>query len=72
MAKGKVKRPDQCQLVKGMAHFNLGQYKSARTAFKEAAKDKRSRKYAEQWMKYMENEINRQEELKKDLDVAAL
>ncbi len=67
LQKGGVKRKDQCHLVKGMAHFNLGEYKSARTEFNAAAKDKRSRKYAEQWIKYMENEINRQEELKKDL-----
>ena len=72
LAKGGVKRPDTCLLVKGMAHFNLGEYKSARSAFQQAAKDKRSKKYAEQWIKYMDNEIARQEELKKDMDLAAL
>ncbi len=72
LARGKVKRPDQCHLVKGMAHFNLSQYDSARKAFREAAKDKRSKEYADQWMKYMNNEIARQKELEKDIDVASL
>jgi len=66
LAKGGVKRPDQCRLVLGMALFNLNEYDAARKAFKEAAKDDRSKKYAQQWIKYMENEIKRQEELSKD------
>ena len=33
LSKGGVKRPDQCHLVKGMAHFNLKQYSAARKAF---------------------------------------
>ena len=73
LSKGGVKRPDQCQLVLGMALFNLNRYDEARKAFEVAAKDKRSRKYAEQWMKYMKSEIARQEELKKGMsDLAAL
>ncbi len=72
LARGGVKRPDQCHLVKGMAHFNLDQYDSARSAFREAAKDERSKEYADQWMKYMNNEIARQKELEKDIDVASL
>ncbi len=63
LKKGGVKRPDTAQLVKGMAHFNLKQYKSARTAFKAAAKDKRSKKYAEQWIKFMDKELARQKSL---------
>jgi tetratricopeptide (TPR) repeat protein len=66
LAKGGVKRPDQCRLVLGMALFNLNEYDEARKAFKEAAKDDRSKKYAQQWIKYMDNEIKRQEELRKD------
>ena len=72
LARGKVKRPDQCELVKGMAHFNLSQYDSARKAFRAAAKDERSKEYADQWLKYMANEIKRQQELEKDIDVASL
>jgi tetratricopeptide (TPR) repeat protein len=72
LAKGGVKRSDQCQLVLGMAYFNLGQYDSARTAFQQAAKDDRTEKYAKQWMSYMANEIQRQQELEKDVDVSKL
>lgn len=67
LSKGKLKRVDQCQLVLGMAQFNLGQYAAARQSFQAAAKDERSRKYAQQWMQYMDNEIKRQQELEKDL-----
>ena len=66
LKKGGVKRPDTAYLVKGMAHFNLKQYKSARTAFNRAKKeDERSKKYAEQWLGFMERELKRQEELQK-------
>ena len=57
---------DNCQLVLGMAYFNLDKYDSARKAFKEAAKDERSEKYAKQWMQYMDNEIERQKRLEEE------
>ena len=63
LKKGGVKRADTAYLVKGMAHFNLKQYKSARSAFNNAAKDKRSKKYAEQWIKFMDRELARQKSL---------
>ncbi len=66
LAKGGVKRPDQAQLVLGMAHFNLGEYSSARKVFREAAKDTRSQKYAQQWLKYIQSEQERQEQLSKE------
>ena len=71
LAKGGVKRADQCQLVKGMAHFNLKQYGEARKAFKAAGRDQRSAKYADQWIKYMDNEIDRQKKLEQGVDVAS-
>jgi tetratricopeptide (TPR) repeat protein len=67
LKRGGVKRPDSCQLVLGMAYFNTKNYKGARKAFKAAAKDKRSRKYADQWVKYMDNEIDRQKKLQEDV-----
>lgn len=67
LKRGGVKRPDNCRLILGMAYFNTKQYKSAGKAFKEAAKDKRSKKYADQWVKYMNNEIERQKKLEEDL-----
>ena len=63
LKKGGIKRTDNAYLVKGMAHFNLKQYKSARSAFIKAGKDKRSKQYADQWIKFMDNEIARQKSL---------
>jgi tetratricopeptide (TPR) repeat protein len=67
LKRGGVKRPDSCQLVLGMAYFNTKNYAGARKAFKAAAKDKRSKKYADQWVKYMNNEISRQKKLQEDV-----
>lgn len=63
LKKGGVKRADTAHLVKGMAHFNLKQYKSARSEFIKAAKDKRSKGYADQWIKFMDKELARQKSL---------
>jgi len=67
LAKGGVKRPDSARLVMGMAHFNLGDYGSAKKAFREAAKDERSEKYARQWISYISSEEERQREMAKDI-----
>lgn len=64
LKKGGVKRADTAQLVKGMAHFNLKQYKSAKTAFEKAKKDKRTEKYATQWLQHMASVKAREESLK--------
>ncbi len=58
--RGGLRRPDNCQLALGMAAFNTGQYQKAERAFRSAARDKRSRKYADQWISYMRNELERQ------------
>lgn len=63
LSKGGVKRPDQANLVLGMAHFNLKQYKSALSAFQKAKSDKRSAAFADQWINYMNKEIERQKSL---------
>ena len=67
LSKGGVKRPDSARLVLGMAHFNLGDYNSAKKAFREAAKDERSEKYARQWIRYIASEEERQREMAKDI-----
>ena len=67
LKRGGVKRPDNCQLVLGMAYFNLQKYQDARKAFNEAKKDERSEKYAKQWLSYMQNEIDRQRTLEEDV-----
>ena len=63
LSRGGVKRPDNARLVLGMAYFNMKEYSKAREAFKAAARDKRSAKYADQWIKYMDSELERQRSL---------
>jgi tetratricopeptide (TPR) repeat protein len=61
--RGGVKRPDTARLVLGMAYFNDKKYDKAREAFKAAGRDERSAKYAEQWIKYLDTELDRQAKL---------
>lgn len=61
--KGGVKRPDQLNIVVGMANFNTGKLQSALSAFKKASKDQRSSKAAGQWIAYVESEIKRKKQL---------
>tara|TARA_R110002110_G_scaffold205066_7_gene416915 strand:- start:39063 stop:40400 length:1338 start_codon:yes stop_codon:yes gene_type:complete len=63
LSRGGVKRPDTARLVLGMAYFNDKQYAKAREAFKAAARDERSAKYADQWINYMESELERQKSI---------
>ena len=67
LSRGGVKRPDTARLVLGMAYFNDRQYSNARKAFKAARKDERSEKYADQWLKYLDSELDRQRKLKDDI-----
>ena len=67
LSRGGVKRPDTARLVLGMAYFNDKQYSKARSAFTAARKDDRSEKYASQWLKYLNSELDRQKKLKEDI-----
>jgi hypothetical protein len=67
LSRGGVKRSDTARLVLGMAYFNDKQYSNARKAFEAAGKDKRSVKYANQWLKYLNSELDRQKKLKEDM-----
>jgi tetratricopeptide (TPR) repeat protein len=62
-----VKREDTANLALGMAAFNAKKYSKARKAFNLAAKDKRSVKHAQSWLKYMANELERQQKLKEGM-----
>lgn len=63
LERGGVKRPDTARLVLGMAYFNEKQYSKARDAFRAAGRDERSKKYANQWIAYMNSELDRQKKL---------
>ena len=64
LARGGVKRPDTARLVLGMSYFNDKQYDKAREAFKAAGRDERSAKYSQQWLQYLESELDRQAKLR--------
>lgn len=62
--KGGVKRMGDLYIVKGMAEFYQNKYKSAKESFKKAGnEDKKSKKAADQWIKYVESEMKRKEKL---------
>lgn len=65
--KGKLKRADVAYIHLGMALFELKRFNSSMKAFTEAAKDKRSRKSASQWRKYVESERDREKQLEDSL-----
>jgi tetratricopeptide (TPR) repeat protein len=65
--KGGVKRPDSNYLVMGNALINLNCFKDAIFAFKNSlkkAKDKKSKKYPRQWIKFAESEGSRLQKLR--------
>lgn len=66
LERGGVKRPDNARLVLGMAYFNTKQYAKAKEAFRAAGRDERSKKYADQWMSYLNSELDRQKKLAED------
>ena len=63
LKRGKIKRKDQLYITLGMANANQKRYKSAIKHFKEAAKDPRSKKFATGWIKYCQNELERERKL---------
>ncbi|MFT4564720.1 MAG: tetratricopeptide (TPR) repeat protein [Gammaproteobacteria bacterium] len=61
--KGGVRRADVAHIMLGMALFNQRKLTAARRAFTVAARDKRSRKAANQWIAYVDSESNRDDAL---------
>jgi tetratricopeptide (TPR) repeat protein len=53
---GNIKRPDQANFTVAQAELELKRYDEAIKFFKEAGKDKRSSKIAEQWVRFAERE----------------
>ncbi len=65
--KGGIKRRGQAYIMKGLAEFELQRFNSSLTSFREAAKDKQSRKTAETWLHYVSTEMKRKAELERSL-----
>lgn len=63
IARGDLRRPDQARVMLGLSLFELDRLDAAREAFREASKDERSRKTAEQWIEFIAAEVRRREAL---------
>ena len=63
--KGKLKKISQAHLTLGQAHFELENFEEAKKQFRMAArdKDKKTKKTANSWIKYTENEETRAKNL---------
>lgn len=64
---GGLKRIDTANIMYGMALFNQKKLEQARRAFQAAGKDKRSKRAAAQWIKYVDSEIRRRDTLDQKL-----
>ncbi len=64
---GDLKRQDTANIMYGMALFNQKKLSLARKAFQAASKDKRSKRAAQQWVKYVDSEIRRRDTLEQKL-----
>jgi len=67
LATGNLKRKDTANIMYGMALFNQKKLEQAKRAFAAASKDKRSRRAAQQWIKYADSEIRRRDTLEQKL-----
>ncbi len=64
---GDLKRADTANIMYGMALFNQKKLEQSRRVFVSARKDKRSRRAANQWIKYVDSEIRRRDTLEQKL-----
>jgi tetratricopeptide (TPR) repeat protein len=67
LASGNLKRKDTANIMYGMALFNQKKLEQAKRAFAAASKDKRSKRAAQQWIKYADSEIRRRDTLEQKL-----
>jgi len=67
LAVGNVKRKDTANIMYGMALFNQKKLEQARKAFQAAGQDNRSKRAADQWIKYVDSEIQRRDTLDQKL-----
>ncbi|HEY5774724.1 MAG TPA: tetratricopeptide repeat protein, partial [Xanthomonadales bacterium] len=67
LAAGDLKRKDTANIMYGMALFNQKKLEQARRAFQAAGQDNRSKRAADQWIKYVDSEILRRDTLEQKL-----
>ena len=64
LRKGGLKSPDNAQISLGMCLYNLRQYEDARTAFRAAARVDKSRRVANQWIRVIDAEVERNRQIR--------
>jgi len=67
ISKGGLKKTGNAYLTKGMCEFDSKKLASAKNSFANAAKYSDTKKYARQWMQFVENEQSRLAKLNKSL-----
>jgi tetratricopeptide (TPR) repeat protein len=68
--KGGLKNPDNAQISLGMCLYNLRRYNDAKTAFRAAAKVPRSQRTANQWIRVIDAELERNRQIQLAEDAA--
>ncbi len=63
LSKGDLRRADQGNMILGACLFELEEYGQARTAFRAAEEDSRSRTAAQSWIQYVNAEEERERQL---------
>ena len=64
LRKGGIKSPDNAHISLGMCLYNQKKYRDAIKAFREAGKTPRSRRVSTQWVKVIESDIERNEQIR--------
>ena len=64
---GGIKRMDTANIMYGMALFNQKKLEQARRVFQTASRDNRSKRAAQQWIRYVDSEIRRRDTLEQKL-----
>ncbi len=62
--KGGLRYPENAHISLGMCLYNLRQYSDAKTAFRQAAKVQKSRRVANQWLRVIDAEIERNRQIR--------
>ena len=62
--KGGIKSPDNAQISLGMCLYNQRKYRDAIAAFREAGKTNRSRNISRQWIRVIESDLARNEQIR--------
>lgn len=62
--RGGLERPDRANLLLGNCLAEMKEYSAARTAFEAAQRDERSRSMAQQWLQYLDDEEDRERQLR--------